>query len=174
MRPWPRAVYEWGSSCDERDRRLPCDELLPDPGETLLRAIDVRAPSAVVYRWLCQLRVAPYSYDLVDNLGRRSPRELTPGLEQLEVGQHMMFVFRIAAFEPGSSITLYSRGRLIGPVACTYQVDESSPGLSRLLVKVLLGGRGAAGLLAKLVVAPGDLVMMRRQLLNLKRLAEAG
>jgi len=68
-----------GASVDERAAPLPCDELLPDAHSRCDRAISVDAPAAVRFRWLCQLRVAPYSYDLLDNLGRRSPRELTPG-----------------------------------------------------------------------------------------------
>ena len=64
----------WGASVAERRVPLPCNELLPDARTRCDRAISVDAPAAVLFRWLCQLRVAPYSYDLLDNLGRRSPR----------------------------------------------------------------------------------------------------
>lgn len=64
-----------------------CDEILPEPGAVWFRAVTVNAPRTVVFRWLCQMKIAPYSYDLLDNLGRRSPRRLTPGTERLEIGQ---------------------------------------------------------------------------------------
>jgi hypothetical protein len=76
----------WGATADERHRPLPCDDHLPEHDQVLLRAVDTQAPPATVFRWLCQLRVAPYSYDWLDNWGRRSPRELTAGLENLEPG----------------------------------------------------------------------------------------
>jgi hypothetical protein len=174
MRIWPPAVYDWGSTAAERDETFPCDRLVADADAALFRAVEVRAGAAVVFRWLCQLREAPYSYDRLDNGGRMSPQTLTPGLEQLREGQRMMRIFRLVSFEPGRSITVLSEGSVFNRVACTYRVLESSPEHSRLVVKLLIAypRRPLLGAAMRLVLPAGDLVMMRRQLLNLKALAE--
>jgi hypothetical protein len=158
----------WGASVAERSAALPCDELLPDARTRCDRAISVDAPTAVLFRWLCQLRVAPYSYDLLDNLGRRSPRELTPGLERLVVGQRFMGIFWLASFAPGDHLTLRAPR-----LAVTYAVRPRAD-RSRLVARVLFkapGGRLGDALIGP-ALALGDLVMMRKQLLTLKELAE--
>ena len=91
----------WGSAPGERRMRFPCDRYLSDIDGEYFRATDVRAPAAVLFRWLCQLKVAPYSYDLIDNFGRRSPRELTPGVENLARGQKPVGIFELVDFERG-------------------------------------------------------------------------
>jgi hypothetical protein len=170
---WPDLVRHWGSTSSERARPYACDRLLAESDPALFRAVAIEAPSAVVFRWLCQLRAAPYSYDLLDNRGRRSPQKLTPGLEQLRPGQRVMTIFELVEFETDRSITLRHRGPLFGELAVTYRVDDAGPGRCRLVVKLLPGSsRGPLGAVARLLLPPGDLVMMRRQLLNLKRLAE--
>ena len=79
-------IRDWGSSDLERAEPYPCDRLLVDGDDALFRAIDVAAPVAVVYRWLCQLRVAPYSYDLIDLIMMRKQlltlKELSEGRKQ--------------------------------------------------------------------------------------------
>jgi hypothetical protein len=171
---WPAAVERWGTSAAERAQEFACDELIARPDHTMWRAVDVDAPAAITFRWLCQLRAAPYSYDKLDNLGRRSPQTLTPGLERLEVGQRVQTVFRLVAFEPGRSLTMRSRSRLMGHVVCTYRVDERPAERSRIVVKLLVdhGSWAPQRALMRLLLPPGDLVMMRRQLLNLRGLAE--
>ncbi|HEX6455781.1 MAG TPA: hypothetical protein VF009_04605 [Solirubrobacterales bacterium] len=172
---WPAAVSQWGSTAAERARPYPCDGLVEAPRRSLYRAIDVEAPQAVVFRWLCQLRVAPYSYDKLDNLGRPSPQELTPGLERLELGQRVATIFRLVEFEPGESLTILHRGPVFGEVGCTYWAKRVDDERSRIVVKLTWKpARGRVlGSLERLLLPPGDLVMMRRQLLNLKGLAEA-
>src|SRR5256885_15092151 len=86
----------WGVRAEETEQALPCDRYLTDADDAYWRAIDVRAPVADVYRWLCQLRIAPYSYDWIDNFGRSSPRELVPGLDEIAAGQRVMTIFRVA------------------------------------------------------------------------------
>jgi uncharacterized membrane protein len=166
------AIDTWGSSIAERVALYPCDGLIDSPDRVVFRAVDVVAPAEVVFRWLCQLRVAPYSYDWIDNLGRRSPRQLVDSLDELEVGQRFMTIFRLVSFEPGRSITLDSITGLFGRVAGTYRVTPTAVDRSRLVAKLAFAV--PPGLLASVkrrLLPAGDLIMMRKQLLTLKALA---
>ncbi len=161
-------AHIWGSTAEERGLVFPCDACFAGVDTVLFRAVDVNAGEAEIFRWLCQLRAAPYSYDWIDNLGRRSPRTLTAGLERLEVGQRVMGIFELVSFERDSHLTVVLRRRrsrkLFGDIAITYLVR---PG--RLVVKIV----GRCGPWWKReALAWGDLIMMRKQLLTLKRLME--
>lgn len=56
-------VRTGGSTPAERAGSFACDRWLPAGDDALFRAVGVAAPAAVLFRWLCQLRLAPYSYD---------------------------------------------------------------------------------------------------------------
>jgi hypothetical protein len=169
----------WGTGRADEQRPSPGTRFAPDPAERWFRAIVIDAPPATVYRWLCQMRVAPYSYDLVDNRGRRSPRRLTPGLEELEVGQEFMTIFTLADFQPDAFLTLRltspSGLKLFGPFVVVYDVEALREGQTRLRATLLVGDKAsdrAADRARRSVLAWGDLAMMRRQLRTFKALAE--
>jgi hypothetical protein len=165
----------WQTSEWERALPFPCDAYLAEPDDVYFRGVHVEAPQEVAFRWLCQLRVAPYSYDWIDNLGRRSPRELTPGLERLQVGQRVMTIFELVEFQAARHFTIRLRwaGFLFGEVAATYLLLPDG-GSCRLLVKLLMRhSRRLPALRLRHEAMPWlDLVMMRKQLLTIKRLAE--
>ena len=172
------AAYTWGT--DEAERRLPfpCDRCVEQADAAYFRGITVRARPATLFRWLCQMRVAPYSYDWIDNGGRRSPPTLTPGLESLAVGQSMMRIFSLVEFAKDRHLTLrikHGTGAfsLFGDLALTYLIVPEDAGRCRLLVKIVARyPPGFKGALMRWGLPWGDLVMMRRQLLNLRKLAE--
>ena len=166
----------WGTTAAERALPYPCDGFVARLDAACWRGVTVRADAATVFRWLCQLKVAPYSYDWIDNRGRRSPRTLTPGVEQLAVGQRVMSIFELVAFEPGRHLTLRTRGfapGLFPVVAVSYVVAPVAPRETRLLAKLAFQLRpGPLRAAARVFLEWGDLVMMRKQLLTLKSLAE--
>jgi hypothetical protein len=174
----PRALpFVWGATAAEREAVYACDRFLPAAQHEFFRAIDVDAPAATTYRWLQQLRIAPYSYDWADNFLVPSPRRLTPRADRIAVGQRMMHVFLIVAYEAGRTLTLGPRSRvaaaLFGTLYGTYVVTPRGAGASRLFVKVnanyprSLYGRLVGGIMPWI-----DLIMMRRQLQRLKMYAE--
>lgn len=164
----------WGATEEEVARAYPCDELVPAPVRRVIRAVSVAAPAEHVYRWLCQVALAPYSYDWIDNLGRQSPPRLVEGADRLEIGQPMP-PFLLVAFEPGRSWTgvMSPLGRrLFGEVAVTYAAEPVSATSCRLICRFVVPERRGWRAAPATLLCWGDLVMARRQLLNFKRLAE--
>lgn len=169
---WPLV---WGTTDVEIGATYPCDGVFADPKFEAHRAVSVAAPRSDVFRWLCQLRVAPYSYDLLNNLGRTSPRALTPGLEQLKIGQRFIRVFTLVSFVVDEHVTIrVSRlGRwMFGELVISYVTRDEDSGGTRLMVKLSLPRARSLGLARQWMLAWLDLFMMRRQLLNLRDLAE--
>ena len=159
----------WGVTQAETTRPYPCDDLMPDPVLQAWRGVMVRARPEHVWPWVAQIRLAPYSYDLIDNLGRRSPQDLR-GLPEPVVGEPFTAALggfrlgRIVAVESGKHLT----GTIMGAVMSYVLVPIDDVRHTRLLMKLVTsGGRMTAPLLSV-----GDLIMARRQLLNLKALAE--
>jgi hypothetical protein len=157
----------WGVSDGEVARSYPCDEFVASPALQAWRGVDVAAPVEAVWPWVAQVRLAPYSYDWIDNRGRRSPRELV-GLAEPRVGERFTSVGgravgRIVAVETGKQLT----GNIMGAFM-SYVLVPQGHDSTRLLLKVVLRTTRVKAL----GLSVGDLVMARRQLLNLKRLAE--
>jgi hypothetical protein len=157
----------WGVTDADVRRRYPCDDLVPEPALEAWRGVTVHAAPEHVWPWLVQIRLAPYSYDWIDNLGRTSPQQLlslpdpvigepfTAALGGLRLG-------RVLTVSPGEHLT----GQIVGAVMSYVLVREGA--MTRLLLKIVTR-RGRA--LAPLITLV-DLVMARRQLLNFGRLAE--
>jgi hypothetical protein len=168
-------VRVWGATPEEVAAHYPCDDLAFAHDDAFFRAVSVRAEPRVVRRWVRQLRVAPYSYDWLDNFGRRSPPRLTPGLPPLAAGQRVMVIFRVVAADHDDvTVRLDSRpGRaLMGDFAGTYRVAPVAGG-ARLIAKVLVRYPSSAyGRVVRPLMPYLDLFMFRKQLLTLRSYAE--
>ena len=157
----------WGVSDGEVTRSYPCDSFVAAPALRAWRGVSVAAPAEAVWPWVAQVRIAPYSYDWIDNRGRRSPRELA-GLPEPRAGERFTSVGgrplgRIVSVEPGEQLT----GTIMGAYM-SYVLVPQERDATRLLLKVVM----ETSRLRAFGLNLGDLIMARRQLLNLKRLAE--
>jgi hypothetical protein len=158
----------WGVSESEIVRSYPCDDFVTSPALQAWRGVGVDAPAEAVWPWVTQVRVAPYSYDWIDNLGRRSPRDLM-GLPEPHIGERFTTAGgrewgQIVSVDPGKQLT----GRIMGAYM-SYVLVPQDDDTTRLLLKIVMQtNRWVA-----LGVCIGDLIMARRQLLNFKQLAES-
>lgn len=156
----------WGVTADEIGRHYPCDDVVASPALQAWRGVTVHATPDRVWPWVAQIRLAPYSYDWIDNLGRRSPRELL-NLPEPVVGEPFTAAAghragAVLSAAPGRQLT----GRIGGAVMSYVLVPQGDD--TRLLMKIVT----AKGRLVAPLLSVGDLVMARRQVLNFKRLAE--
>jgi len=157
----------WGVSRNETLLSYPCDDFVDSPTLQAWRGVTVEAPAGALWRWLVQVRIAPYSYDWIDNRGHRSPRQLMD-VPEPQCGDRFTTaagrpVGRIVSVDPGRQMTGNIGGTFMSYVLVPQGLDRT-----RLLLKIVARTTrwAAPGL------SVGDLIMARRQLLNLKQLAE--
>jgi hypothetical protein len=156
----------WGVRDAEVRRHYGCDDFVPAPTLEAWRGVTVHAGPEHVWARVRQVRLAPYSYDLVDNLGRRSPRELRD-VPEPRIGDPFTRAFgrdqgRVVAVDRGRELTATIMGAHM-----TYAVLPGAQGTRLLLKVVARTTRWVAP-----VLSIGDLVMARKQLLTLKALAQ--
>lgn len=145
----------------------------------LLRSIDINASLDDIFVWLSQFRVAPYSCDFLDNEFRDSPDFVIKGLTPLRKYTHFLLAFHIVSFENNSYIAL----RFCEPILFPFNYSIESLFMEYRIVSYGKGTklycRTAAfikkGLFSKLFFSFFLLlnkIMLKRQLINVKKLAE--
>ncbi|MBI3979863.1 MAG: hypothetical protein HY331_16935 [Chloroflexi bacterium] len=175
----PRQL-RWGATDEEVHRALPGDEAVQRPTFVATRAVTVKAPPAAVWPWLVQIgfgRAGWYSYDWIDNLGRPSAERIIPELQHVAVGDFVPLGpgenagFWVRAFEPNRWLLWADKTGGVTWLWALYPLDKHH---TRLITRVRLRYRWTSPwILFHLLLDIGDIVMMRKCLLGIKRRAEA-
>jgi hypothetical protein len=183
-------AYTWGSTPEERLMSFPCARYIDSSDEAYFRAIDVNAPTEILFRWLCQLKIGSYSYDWLDHLERMffqvresipdrpSPEQLLAGVETLAIDQRVMGIFKLVEFEQNRHLTIVLDDKraisIFGDIAASYVLIPSTPNTCRLILKGHIRyPRNPFWSWIRPFMPWGDLLMMRQQFLRLKHLAES-
>jgi hypothetical protein len=86
FRPWQ---LRWGARDEEIVREMPGDTIVKQATFDATRGVSVKATPEEIYPWIVQMGVSRagwYSYDILDNLGRRSAEEILPEFQKIAVG----------------------------------------------------------------------------------------
>ena len=127
---------------------MPGDRLVADPILSLTHGIDLSAPPERAWPWLAQMgagRAGWYSWDRLDNGGRRSADRLVPELQPVSAGDLMPAipgardVFVVADVRPPRALVLCWPSEGGGSRASWEFTLSPAPRGSRLVVRARLG-----------------------------------
>jgi hypothetical protein len=158
---------------------LPGDDLVPYPTFNATRAISIAALPEQIWPWLLQVgvkRAGWYSYDILDNLGHPSAREIIPALQQVAVGD-------VVPMSPdgrqGTRIVALDlpRSMIWGTLPDTIWVwvlEPLSDDTTRLITRIRSRYRWLSPTIAfSMLIEFADIWMIRKMLLTLRERAEA-
>lgn len=175
LRPWQ---LTWGATPDEVHRPLAGDDLVERPTFNATRAITIGAPPAEVWPWLVQVgvtRAGWYSYDLLDNLGRKSSRRILPEFQDLSPGGIIPMSpdgkqgMNVLSMEPPHTMVWGTPG----DTTWAWQLDAVGDGSTRLLARVRAHYQWLSPSIAfSALVEFGDIWMMRKMLMGVRDRAE--
>lgn len=174
----PRQL-RWGATDDEVNRSMPGDDLVKYPTFNATRAITIDASPDEIWPWLVQIgmtRAGWYSYDWIDNLGKRSAEHIIPELQQLGVGDLIPMSpdgkvgFLVKALESNNWM-LWQDNK--GDVTWYWGLYPQDNGDTRLITRVRIHYHWTSPtILFSLPMDIGDIVMMRKCMLGIKERAE--
>jgi uncharacterized protein YndB with AHSA1/START domain len=166
---------------------LPGDELIPAPVGTLTHAVTIAATPDAVWPWLAQMgagtRAGWYSYDALDNGGRRSASRPMSELQGIAIGTVFPAMpgvtegFVVLAFEPCRRLVLGWPNPDGSPLVTWVFVLEATGNCTRLVVRARARAgyrfRGMPEWASVFFAGFVHGLMERKQLLGIARRAES-
>lgn len=177
FRPWQLA---WGATDSELTRELPGDGIVAQPSFDATRVVTILALPEDIYPWIVQMgmgRAGWYSYDLLDNFGRKSAETILPEYQEVHVGDVVpmspdgKFGLWVESFETNKWIVWQDKNR---EVTWTWYIVPEEENQCRLITRIRMNYRWLS-LMApvNLMVEFFDFPMMRKCMLGIKQRAES-
>ena len=169
----------WGATDEEIKRALPGDDIVSRPTFNATRAVSIEAQAEHIFPWIVQIgarRAGWYSYDLLDNLGKPSAKEILPEHQNIQVGN-------LVPMSPDGKQGLWVKdfnhpGWILwwdkaGDTSWAWCIFPQENGRSRLVTRVRVRYRWLSlTILFNLIIEFGDIWMMRKCMLGIKKRAE--
>jgi hypothetical protein len=176
IRPWQ---VRWGATEDEVSRTMPGDDLVIHPTFNATRSVSVKAHPEDIWPWIVQMghkRAGWYSYDWIDNLGKHSAERIIPELQNLKNGD-------IIPMSPDGKMGLWVKDFIPnqwmlwwdkkGKTTWTWGLYPAGENCTRLVTRVRMNYNWLSpSIIFNLAIDAGDIVMMRKCMLGIKRRAE--
>ena len=169
----------WGATTEEIHGSVVGDNLCPDATLIATRSITISAPSQDVFPWIRQMgfgRAGWYSYDWLDNLGRKSATRVHEEWQSVESGDKVpsgpiSFTAAIVEAPRHFVLEIKSLGKKSPKLHFTlaYELRDDTQG-TRLVTRMRSHIKLPFGSLFELfILGPGDGIMLRRQLLTINK-----
>jgi hypothetical protein len=190
-------LLRWGATDDEVRRPYPGADLIPGGKRSATMAVTIAASPSRVWPWLVQMgadRAGWYSWDRLDNFGRRSAERVHPEWQQISVGDRLTAKpdgsewWEVAVLESERFLALRMsldlRGRPFDPGGPRPRLYTDSLWGFRLVevpdrgTRVVVSGywslrpRWLQPLASFILLEPSHWIMQTRQFANLKARAE--
>jgi len=170
----------WGATDAELARAMPGDDVIEQPSFNATRAVTVNASPEDIWPWIVQIgfgRAGWYSYDWLDNLGRRSAERIIPELQHIGVGDFVPIGPGpgqgqwVMSFEPNHWVLWSDRKG----ATWVWDLFPTETGNTRLITRVRIRYRWTDPMVLfnLLLIEPWDFPMMRKCMLGIRRRAEA-
>lgn len=194
VRPW---FLRWGVTDSEIRQTWPGDELSPTPGYVATRAVTIRAPAELVWRWIVQVgqdRAGFYSYTWLENLFRADMHNATYVHDEWQtrsIGDTVWLARRdryhgearqsVALVTPNRAMVLVSPAEY-GNISAGSSAQGSwafivvpvEPRVTRLILRSRAGPTANIGqkAFAYLLFDPAHFIMERKMMLGIKQRSE--
>lgn len=190
-------MLRWGATDDEVRAPFPGADLIPGASRSATMAVTIDAPPAHVWPWLAQMgtnRAGWYSWDRLDNFGRRSAEYVCPEWQEVSVGDRLDAMpdgsewWEVAVLEPERFLCLRMsldlRGRPFDPRGPRpRRFTDSTWGfllgaLPGNRTRLVVSGHWAfeprwlKPIVSAVLLEPSHWVMQKRQFQNIQRLAK--
>ena len=173
-RPW---ALTWGSRDEEIARLMPGDEVLERPTFNATRAVSIEATPEDIWPWIVQIgyrRAGFYSYDLLDNDGIPSTEQILPEYQMLKVGDLIPLSktadVRVTELDPPRLMVLvFEVEGTWSDATWVWGLYPEDASHTRLVTRLRANAKGVR---SRIFLDLGEIIMMRKCMLGIKRRAE--